>query len=162
MAGLFCADTSRGLAKDLVCAGRDHAVFVRTIWFDEHDQLRVRLLMKLVCNLLQQRLSFLVILRNLNQGPHGRFRRRTGSCSPGGASNYCPEKKPMGDLIVFKPARGGARVGTAPIDQGTVVVFTGVWQERYKDDGCETKRARRVLGRRSGKSGGKPGSSTQK
>ena len=62
----------------------------------------------------------------------------------------------MGDLIVFKPARGGARVGAAPIDHGTVVVFTGVWQERFKDKGNETKRARRVSGRRSGKSGGKP------
>jgi hypothetical protein len=27
-------------------------VFVRIIWFDDHDQLRVRLPMKLVCNLL--------------------------------------------------------------------------------------------------------------
>jgi hypothetical protein len=68
----------------------------------------------------------------------------------------------VGDLIAFKPAKGGARVGAALIDHGTVVVFTGVWQERHKDKGCETKRARRVSGRRSGKSGGKPGGGSQK
>jgi hypothetical protein len=67
----------------------------------------------------------------------------------------------VGDLIVFKPARGSARVGAAPIDHGTVVVFTGVWQERLKDKGNETKRARRVSGRRSGKSSGKPGGGRQ-
>jgi hypothetical protein len=72
------------------------------------------------------------------------------------------EKKPVGKLIVFKPARGGARVGAAPIDHGTVVVFTGVWQERLQDKGSETKRARRVSGRRSGKSGGKPSGGPQK
>jgi hypothetical protein len=68
----------------------------------------------------------------------------------------------VGDLIVFKPGRGGARVGAAPIDQGTVVVFTDVWQERHKDEGSETKHARRVSGRRSGKSGGKRGGGPQK
>jgi hypothetical protein len=68
----------------------------------------------------------------------------------------------VGDLIVFKPVRGGARAGAAPIDHGTVVVFTGVWQERHNDEDGETKRARRVSGRRSGKSGGKRGGSPQK
>jgi hypothetical protein len=68
----------------------------------------------------------------------------------------------MGDLIAFKPASVGARVGAAPIDHGTVVVFTGVWRERYKDKGSETKRARRVSGRRSGKSVGKPSGGPQK
>jgi hypothetical protein len=68
----------------------------------------------------------------------------------------------MGDLIVFNPARAGARVGTAPFDRGTVVIFTGVWRERDKDEGCETKRARRVSRRRSGKSGGKLGGGPQK
>jgi hypothetical protein len=67
----------------------------------------------------------------------------------------------VGKLIVFKPARGGARVGAAPIDHGTVVVFTGVWQERLQDKGSETKRARRVSGRRLGKSGRKPGGGPQ-
>jgi len=66
----------------------------------------------------------------------------------------------VGDLIVFKPARGGARV--APIEHGTVVVFTGVWQQRHKDKGCETKRALRVSARRSGKSGSKPSGGPQK
>jgi hypothetical protein len=68
----------------------------------------------------------------------------------------------VGDLIVFKPARGGARVGAAPIDHSTVVIFTGIWQERHKDKDSETKRVRRVSGRRSGKSGGKPGGGPQK
>ena len=46
--------------------GPDHACLSeKTIWFGEHDQLRVRLPMKLICNLLKQRLSFFVILRNL-------------------------------------------------------------------------------------------------
>ncbi len=40
-------------------------VFGITFWFDDHDQLRVRLPMKLVCNLLKQRLSFFVIPLNL-------------------------------------------------------------------------------------------------
>jgi hypothetical protein len=53
-------------------------------------------------------------------------------------------------------------VVAAPIGHGTVVVFTGVWQERHKDKGCETKRARRVSGRRSGKSGGKSSGGPQK
>jgi hypothetical protein len=68
----------------------------------------------------------------------------------------------VGDLIVFKPARGGARAGAAPIGHGTVVVFTGVWQQRLKDKDGETKRARRVSGRQSGKSAGKPGGGPQK
>jgi hypothetical protein len=68
----------------------------------------------------------------------------------------------VGELIVFKQARGGARGGAAPIDHGTVVVFTGVWQERHKDKSSETKRTRRVSARRSGKSGGKPGDGPQK
>jgi hypothetical protein len=68
----------------------------------------------------------------------------------------------VGDLIVFKPARGGARAWAAPIDHGKVVVFTGVWQERLEDKGSETKSARRVSGRRSGKSGGKPCGGPQK
>jgi hypothetical protein len=68
----------------------------------------------------------------------------------------------VGDLIAFKPARVGVPLRAAPIDHGTVVVFTGVWQERLKDKGSETKRARRVSGRRSGKSGGKPSGGPQK
>ena len=79
----------------------------------------------------------------------------------GDAHNYYPEKKLVGDLIVFKPAGGGVPLRAVPIDHGTVVVFTGVWRERLKDKGSETKRARRVSGRRSGKSGGKPGGGRQ-
>jgi hypothetical protein len=137
-------------------------VFGRTIWFDGHDQLRERLPMKLVCNLLKQILSFFVILRNLIKDRTVGFAAGEESCTPRDARNYYLEKKPVGDLIVFKPARGGARVGAARIDDGTVVVFTGVWQERYKDKGSETKRARRVSGRRLEKSGGKTGGGAQK
>jgi hypothetical protein len=50
----------------------------------------------------------------------------------------------------------------APAGHGTVVFFTGVRQERHNDEDSETKRARRVAGRRSGKSGGKPGGGPQK
>ena len=32
----------------------------------------------------------------------------------------------------------------SPVGHGTVVVFTGVWQERLQDKDNETKRARRV------------------
>jgi hypothetical protein len=53
-------------------------------------------------------------------------------------------------------------MGAAPIDHGTVVVFTGVWQERLQDKGSETNRARRVTGKRTGKSGGKPGGGPRK
>jgi len=68
----------------------------------------------------------------------------------------------VGDLIAFKPARVGVHLRVAPIGHGTVVFFTGVRQERHIDKAGETKRARRVLGRRSGKSGGKPGGGPQK
>jgi hypothetical protein len=136
-------------------------VFARTIWFDDHDQLRVRLPMKLVCNLLKQSLSFFVILRNLIKDRTVGFAAGKNPVLRGDARNYNPEKKPVGDLIAFKLASGGARVGAAPIDHGTVVVFTGVWQERLNDKGGETKRARRVSGRRSGKSGGRPGGDPQ-
>ncbi|MGH6800866.1 MAG: hypothetical protein ACRECZ_05525, partial [Methylocella sp.] len=65
-------------------------------------------------------------------------------------------------LIAFKPARVGVPLRAATIDHGTVVFFTGVRQERHKDEDGETKRARRVAGRRSGKSGSKPGGGPQK
>jgi hypothetical protein len=68
----------------------------------------------------------------------------------------------VSDLIAFKPARVGVPLTTAPLGHGTVVFFTGVRQERHKDEGSETKRARRVSGRRSGKSGGMPGGDPQK
>ena len=51
----------------------------------------------------------------------------------GDAREYFPEKKPLGELIAFKPARGGARLKAAPVDHATIVVFTGVWQERPAD-----------------------------
>ncbi len=50
----------------------------------------------------------------------------------------------------------------SPVGHGTVVVFTGIWRERLQDKDNETKRARRVRGKRSRKSGGKPGGVPQK
>jgi hypothetical protein len=68
----------------------------------------------------------------------------------------------VGDLIAFKSARVGVHLTDAPIGHGTVVFFTGVRQERHIDKAGETKRTRRVLGRRSAESGGKPGGGPQK
>ena len=133
--------------------------FAKIIWFDDHNQVRVRLPMKLVCNLLKQCLSFFVILRNHIMDRTVSFAAGEEILFPAGTR---VRRKPVGELIVFKPARGGARVGAAPIDHGTVVVFTGVWQERHKDKSSETKHTRRVSARRSGKSGGKPGGGPQK
>jgi hypothetical protein len=58
--------------------------FARIIWFDDHHQLRVRLPMKLVCNLLKQRLSFFVIPRNLIKDRTVGFAAGEESCSPRG------------------------------------------------------------------------------
>jgi hypothetical protein len=68
---------------------------------------------------------------------------------------YYPEKKPLGELIAFKPARGGLRLRAAPVDHASIVVFTGIWQERPADRESQTKRGRRVSGKRSKKSNGK-------
>src|SRR5450759_3016203 len=46
------------------------------------------------------------------------------------AREYYPEKIPVGTLIAFKPARGDVRLRAAPAGHATIVVFTGVWQER--------------------------------
>ena len=53
----------------------------------------------------------------------------------------------MGELIAFKPASGGVRLRTAPISHCTVVIFTGIWQDRAKGDN-KPKRARRRSGKR--------------
>ncbi|MGH6794731.1 MAG: hypothetical protein ACREDH_05920, partial [Methylocella sp.] len=65
-------------------------------------------------------------------------------------------------LIAFKPAAGCVHFRAVPICHGTVVFFTGVWRERDDGECSETKRTRRVSGRRPGKSGGKPGGRLQK
>ncbi len=64
----------------------------------------------------------------------------------------------MGELIAFKPVRGGARLRPASIDRSSVVVFTGVRQERMEvPQNCETKsgEARRALQKRRRKCKGK-------
>ncbi|MGO9845625.1 MAG: hypothetical protein ACLPKT_03190 [Methylocella sp.] len=43
----------------------------------------------------------------------------------------------------------------APVDHATIVVFTGVWQERPADPERQAKRTRRGSGKRSKKSDGK-------
>jgi hypothetical protein len=61
----------------------------------------------------------------------------------------------MGELIAFKPARRRARLRAAPVGPGTVLIFTGVRQERLEGLECaaakasEARRARRVPVRRS-------------
>ena len=83
--------------------------FVRTIWFDNHDQLRVRLPMKLVCNLLKQRLSFFVILRNLIQGPHGRFRCRKRILFSAGTRAIIIRRKSQWVILLCSNRREAAR-----------------------------------------------------
>jgi hypothetical protein len=73
----------------------------------------------------------------------------------GDVREYFPEKKPLGELIAFKPARGGVRLKAAPVDHATIVVFTGVWQERPADPERQAKRTRRGSGKRPKKSDGK-------
>jgi hypothetical protein len=43
----------------------------------------------------------------------------------------------------------------APVDHATIVVFTGVWQERPADPERQAKPTRRGSGKRSKKSDGK-------
>ncbi len=63
----------------------------------------------------------------------------------------------MGELIAFKPARRRARLRASPIDLGTVVLFTGVRQERSESRECVAakalggRRAEKVPARRPGK-----------
>lgn len=64
----------------------------------------------------------------------------------------------MGELIAFKPALGGMRLRKAAPSQGTVVIFTGIWQERPEEKGSATKRTRRGSGKRQKKKIGKRGS----
>ena len=68
--------------------------------------------MKVACNLLKQRLSFFVIQRNFIKHRAVGFAVGDESCSTRGRAQFYPEKKPVGDLIVFKHserrrARGG-------------------------------------------------------
>ncbi|TPV99689.1 MAG: hypothetical protein USCAAHI_00871 [Beijerinckiaceae bacterium] len=97
-------------------------------------------------------------LVKLYQGPAGRFRytKKMVFLSRMRAKYY-PEIMPVGKLIAFKPARGGVRLRAAPVDHATIVVFTGVWQERPADQECQTKRVRRASGKRSKKSNDKTG-----
>ena len=71
----------------------------------------------------------------------------------------------MGELIAFKPARRFAPLRVAPVDTGTVVIFTGVRQERLESfesvtlKASEARRAPRVPVRRARKCKGKAGAS---
>jgi hypothetical protein len=71
-------------------------VFVRIIWFDDHDQLRVRLPMKLVCNLLKQRLSFFVILKNFIKDRTVGFAAGEESCFTRGRAQILSGAKASG------------------------------------------------------------------
>lgn len=68
----------------------------------------------------------------------------------------------MGELIAFKPATDNVRLKAAPIDFGTIVFFTGVWQERLIEQGAKAKRVGCVSTKRSGKSRGKSGAGSRK
>jgi hypothetical protein len=76
--------------------------------------------------------------------------------------NYL-EKKQMGELIAFKPARRCTPFRAAPVDAGTVVIFTGVRQERLESfesvtvKASEARRAPRIPVRRARKCKGKAG-----
>jgi hypothetical protein len=78
-------------------------------------------------------------LVKLYQGLAGRFRytKKIVFLSRMRAKYY-PEIMPVGKLIAFKPARDGVRLRAAPVDHATIVVFTGVWQERPADQECQT------------------------
>jgi hypothetical protein len=111
--------------------------------------------------LLKQRLSFFAIARNLIKDRAVGFAAGEESCSPRGRAQILSGAKPVGDLIAFKPATGSVRLGATPIGHGTVVFFTGVRQERHKDKGRATKRARRDSKKRPQKGGGKLGGRLQ-
>ena len=69
----------------------------KTFWFDEHDQVRARPPVKLVCNVLRQRLSFFVFLRNHIKDRVVGFAAREKSCSPRGRAQFLSERKPVGE-----------------------------------------------------------------
>jgi len=57
----------------------------------------------------------------------------------------------MGELIDFKPPKGGARAGPGVEQSCVILVFTGVWRERTADPGEPSKPLRRGAARRPGK-----------
>jgi len=77
-------------------------VFVRTIWFDDHDQVRVRLLVKVVCNVLKQRLSFFAIPRNLIKDRKVGFVTGEESSSPRGHAQLLSGEKASGRPYCFQ------------------------------------------------------------
>jgi hypothetical protein len=59
----------------------------------------------------------------------------------------------LGELIAFKPGRIGTRVKEALAGHATIVIFTGIRQERPIDEQASpTKRLRKASGKRSKKS----------
>jgi hypothetical protein len=64
--------------------------------FDDHDKLRVRLPMKVACNLLKQRLSFFVIQRNFIKDRAVGFAVGDESCSTRGRAQLLSGEKASG------------------------------------------------------------------
>lgn len=77
-------------------------VHERITWFDAHDQVRVRLLMKLVFNLLKQRLSFSVILQGLIKDRTVGFAAGEVSRSPRGRAQISSGAKASGRPYCFQ------------------------------------------------------------
>jgi hypothetical protein len=67
----------------------------------------------------------------------------------------------MGEVIAFKRVSGGLRLRAAPTGDCAVVIITGLWQERPKENPGETKRTRCGPGKRPSKGSRKPAGRAQ-
>jgi hypothetical protein len=76
--------------------GPDHVYLWKNHWFDDHNQLRESLPMKLVCNLLKQRLSFFAIPRNLIKDRTVGISAGEESCSLRGRAQLLSGEKASG------------------------------------------------------------------
>jgi hypothetical protein len=84
-------------------------------------------------HLLKQTESFFRVLLNFTKGP------------------------PADSSLLSNQRETACALRAAPVDHATIVVFTGVWQERPADQECQTKRVHRVSGKPSKKSNDKTG-----
>ena len=84
-------------------------VFGRTTSFDDHDQLRVRLPMKMVCNQLKQRPFIFRHPAKPYQGPHGRFRCRRRILFSAGTRAIIIRRKSQWVTLLFSNQREAAR-----------------------------------------------------